>query len=412
MNMTPSPFASPFASPFTSPFVAPFGMQPIQQSVPEALPQPPELSLKRVMNYYADYSGCGFWRLIWPEHILNAHQKMVVHGSTMMCFDPNYFRGTECVRIQRQATPHQLQFVKFLKELSKQLGFRIIYEIDDLVFSEDIPEYNKFKPAFVNPEIRKTAQEIMELCDEITVTCDFMKEYYMGKTANKNVTVIPNYPPKFWMGNFYNEKKISDNYDRYQKKPRILYAGSGAHFDVDNRVGQNDDFAHVNQVIRATKDKYQWVFLGAYPLPLHDLIQSKEFEYHPWETLYRYPEKIASLNVQMMVAPLQDNTFNKAKSDLKLVEACCYGLPIACQNLVTYENAPYKFDTGEEMIDIVDDVLSKKGRYMNISAKMRKMAEDRWLENEDNINKYVELHTLPFGHKDRKLLNAINGIKA
>jgi hypothetical protein len=114
----------------------------------------------------------------------------------------------------------------------------------------------------------------------------------------------------------------------------------------------------------------------------------------------------------MMVAPLQNNTFNKAKSDLKLVEACCYGLPIACQNLVTYENAPYKFDTGEEMIDIVDDVLSKKGRYMNISTKMRKMADSRWLEDEDNINKYVELHTLPYGHKDRKLLNAINGIIA
>jgi hypothetical protein len=64
------------------------------------------------------------------------------------------------------------------------------------------------------------------------------------------------------------------------------------------------------------------------------------------------------------------------------------------------------------MIDIVDDVLSRKGRYMNISNKMRKLADTRWLENEDNINKYVELHTLPYGHPDRKLINAINGITA
>jgi len=401
-----SPFASPFASPFSP---APFGgsMLPPQQ---QEIPVPPEMNLKRVIQYYADYSGCGFWRMIWPEHLLNAHQKLTVHGSTVMNLDPNYFRGAQAVRVQRQATEHQLQFVKFLKEISKQMGFRLIYEIDDLVFSEDIPDYNKFKPAFTDPKIRATAQEIMELCDEITVTCDFMKEYYMGKTANKNITVIPNYIPKWWMGNFYNEKKISDNFDRYRKKPRILYAGSGAHFDVDNRVGQKDDFAHVNQIIASTRHKYQWVFLGAYPLSLHPFIQNGEIEYHPWEQLYSYPEKISTLNVNMLVAPLQDNNFNKSKSDLKFIEANCYGLPIACQNLVTYKDAPYKFDTGDEMISLVEEVLSTKGKYMNASAKARRTAEARWLENEDNINKYVELFTLPYGHPERKLLNTINGI--
>ena len=398
-----SPFVSPFASPFGGNFLPP---QQLQQEIP----QPPEMNLKRVLQYYADYSGCGFWRMLWPEHLLNAHQKMTVHGSTVMNLDPNYFRGTQVVRIQRQATEHQLQFVKFLKDLSKQMGFRLIYEIDDLVFSEDIPDYNKFKPAFTDPKIRATAQEIMELCDEITVTCDFMKEYYMGKTSNKNITVIPNYIPKWWMGHFYNEKKISDNYDRYKNKPRILYAGSGAHFDVDNRVGQNDDFAHVNRIIAETRHKYQWVFLGAYPLPLGQFVQKGEMEYHPWEQLYSYPEKISKLNVNMMVAPLQDNNFNKSKSDLKFIEANCYGLPIACQDLCTYKDAPFRFTTGEQMIDIVDDVLSKKGRYMNISAKARKTAEGRWLENEDNINKYVELFNYPYGHPERKLLNAINGI--
>jgi len=403
------PFASPFVSPFANPIASPFGRtaQPTSQ---DALPRPPELDLKRVQNYYADYSGCGFWRMIWPEHVLNAHQKLVVHGSTVMCFDPNYYRGTECVRIQRQATVSQLKFVKFLKELSQKVGFRMVYEIDDLVFSEDIPEYNKFKPAFTDPSIRKTAQEIMELCDEITVTCDFMKEYYLGKTANKNITVIPNYPPKFWMGNYYDEKRISSNFDEYSSRPRILYAGSGAHFDVDNRVNQNDDFYHVIDAIIKTRKKYQWVFLGAFPLPLKPYVQNGDLEFHTWQQLYSYPEKIFNLKVNMMVAPLQNNTFNKAKSDLKYIEACCYGLPVACQDLVTYSNAPIKFNTGDEMIGCIEETLAKKGKYMNMCAKYRKVAEDRWLENEDNINKYVELYTLPYGHPNRKLLNKINNL--
>jgi len=404
-----SPFVNPFPQPFVQPFANVGPASPSQYST-QPLPPPPETMLPRVLNYYADYSGCGFWRMIWPEHVLNAHQKLVVHGSTVMCFDPNYFRKIEAVRIQRQATEHQLRFVQFLKQLSKEFNFRLIYEIDDLIFAEDIPEYNKFKPAFTDPKIRQIAQEIMSLCDEMTVTCDFMKDYYISKTGNKNVTVIPNYLPKFWMGNFYNEKRISENFDRHQKKPRILYAGSGAHFDVENRVDQNDDFAHVNKVIESTVDKYQWVFLGAFPLPLRHLVQSGKVEFHQWERLYTYPEKIQNLNINAMVAPLQDNTFNRAKSDLKLIEASCYGIPIACQDLCTYKDAPIKFKTGDEMIDQIDNIVGKKGKYMNQSAKFRKIAEGRWLEDDNNIDKYVELYTKPHGHSERKHLNKLNNI--
>jgi hypothetical protein len=342
--------------------------------------------------------------------ILNAHNKMTMHSTTVMCLDPRYYVHTKAVRVQRQATEQQLKFVQFLKEIGKQIGFRLIYEIDDLVFHEDIPDYNKFKTAFVDPNIRKQAQEIMNNCDEITVTCDFMKKYYSEKTGHKNITVIPNYPPKFWMGNFFNLKRISENYDQAEKKPRILYAGSGAHFDVDNRVNQNDDFAHVLQAIVETRDKYQWVFLGAFPLPLRPFVEQGIFEYHQWSELYNYPSKIHDLRVNMMVAPLQNNNFNKSKSDLKFIEACCYGLPIACQNLCTYEEAPFKFDTGDEMIKIVEQVLGKKSKYMTHCERARKVADGRWLENEDNINKYVELYKYPYGDPRRVLINKQNGL--
>lgn len=375
-----------------------------------ATPPQPENMPDRGINYLADYSGCGHWRLIWPEMILNAHNKLTMHSTTVMCLDPRYYVHCKAVRIQRQATEHQLKFTKFLKDVGKQVGFRLIYEIDDLVFHEDIPDYNKFKTAFIDPNIRIQAQAIMNECDEITVTCDFMKKYYAEKTGHKSITVIPNYPPKFWMGNHFNLKRISENYDASEKKPRILYAGSGAHFDVENRVGQNDDFAHVIQAIIGTKDKYNWIFFGAFPLMFRPLVENGTFEYHPWAELYNYPGKIEQLRVNMMVAPLQNNTFNKSKSDLKYVEACSYGLPIACQNLCTYEEAPFKFDTGDEMIKTIDSIVGKKSKYMGHCERARKVADTRWLENEDNINKYVELYKYPYGDPRRVLLNKHNGI--
>ena len=384
----------------------PFGLN--QQPKPPPPPQPKELNLPRFLNYYADYSGCGHWRMIWPEQVLNAHTKAVVHGTTVMNLDPRYYVMAKSVRIQRQATKQQLEFVKHLKEISKQNGMRLIYEIDDICFKEDIPDYNKYKPAFENPEIRESSQAIMSLCDEITVTCKFMKDYYTEKTGNKNITVIPNFMPKFWMGNYFDLKKNMDNLDKYKKKPRILYAGSGAHFDVDNRVKQKDDFHHVVEIIRKTVNKYQWVFLGAFPLPLMDLIKGGKIEFHHWKRLYDYPESISNLNVNMMVAPLQDNVFNKSKSDLKYIEACAYGLPIACQDIVTYENAPIKFKTGEEMIDQIDLTLGDANKYKSICKKGRQYADTRWLESDNNIDCYLEMYGTPFGDPSRKNLSRYN----
>lgn len=397
--------------PFLNQSNMPFQMAPPSLYTPPPKPEPEkprELALPRFLNYYADYSGCGHWRMIWPEQVLNAHSKAVVHGTTVMNLDPRYYVMAKSVRIQRQATKQQLEFVKMLKEISKQNGMRLIYEIDDICFSEDIPEYNKYKPAFVNPEIRESAQAIMAMCDEITVTCKFMKDYYMEKTGNKNITVIPNFMPKFWIGNHFDLTKNMNNLDKHKKKPRILYAGSGAHFDVDNRVKQRDDFHHVNEVIRKTVDKYQWVFLGAFPLPIVDLIKSGKVEFRQWSRLFDYAENISNLDVNMMVAPLQDNTFNKSKSDLKYIEACAFGLPIACQDLVTYENAPIKFKTGDEMINQIEETLKDVSKYKATCKKARQYAETRWLETDNNIDCYLEMYSTPFGDPSRKNLARYN----
>tara|TARA_R110002167_G_scaffold76709_2_gene213506 strand:- start:881 stop:2089 length:1209 start_codon:yes stop_codon:yes gene_type:complete len=383
-----------------------FGNNPFNISKPQLKPntlKSPETQLPRFLNYYADYSGCGHWRMIWPEQVMNAHNKAVVHGTTVMNVDERYYVQAKGVRIQRQATPQQLQFVKWLRQVADKNNFRLIYEIDDICFHEDIPDYNKYKTAFTDPAIRQSAQEMMEICDEITVTCPFMQDYYKSKTNNKNVTVIPNFMPKFWLGGKSNINRTMESYDKNKRKPRILYAGSGAHFDVENRTKFRDDFEHVNEVIRRTADKYQWVFIGAHPLPLRDLIQNGKVEFHPWKRLYEYGQGLYDLNVNLIVAPLQDNTFNRAKSDLKYIEACALGLPIVCQDICTYENAPIRFKTGDEMIDQINNTLKDRSRYKSLCKKASQYADTRWLEDDRNIDCYTELYQ--YGVNDLKRVN-------
>lgn len=382
-----------------------------QQAPNRITPQtkPREVNMPRGINYYADFSGCGFWRMLWPEHTLNAYQKAVIHGSTVMVTDEKYYTNVKCVRIQRQATPSQLKFVTYLKQLGEKMKFNVVYEIDDIVFYEDIPEYNKFRGAFVDDEIRQATISMMQMSDEITVTCDYMKQYYMDKTGNKNISVIPNYPPRYWLDQ-YDELMIEKNYSKRKKKPRVLYAGSGAHFDVDNLAGQRDDFYHVVETVKKTVNKYQWIFIGAFPVGLRPLVQQGKIEYYPWTSLYEYPRLVQKVRPNVMVAPLTDNVFNRSKSDLKFVEGCAFGVPAICQDMCTYENAHYKFSTGSEMVDQIDDLMSDKTKFMKAVRKGRAEAETRWLEHPDNLGKYLELYTLPHGHPDRKLLNKLNGI--
>lgn len=380
-----------------------------KQSAPLVTDSQRKQSEIRGLNYYADFSGCGHWRMIWPEILLNGYQHCVVHGTTSMILDPRYYVGLNTVRVQRQASPSQFKFMEFIKKLQSQANnFNMIYEIDDVLLHEDIPMYNKFRAAFVNDAVRDTAINIMNMCDEITVTCEYMKNYYASKISNKNITVIPNFVPKFWMGGLYDEKQRSVDYNKSVKKhrrPRVLWSGSGAHFSTTNDV-KHDDFSHIIQTIKSTLNKYQWVLFGAVPMSLVAEVRSGKIEFHNWVPIYDYPRKLASLKPDITIAPLHDNPFNNSKSDLKYIEGCALGVPVVCQDIATYENTPYRFTTGDEMIDLIDSVVKDKNVYMKASRKFHAAIESRWLET--NLQTYVELYSTPYGDKSRKNIAKYN----
>ena len=400
---------------------APIGLPPFipnsvhcVQSATHALPPPemPGQGLPRALNYLADYGGCSFYRCMAPNLMLNLYQKAVVIESTAMVLDPRFYQGLKAVKIQRQATPVQRDFVKLLKELSKQIGFKIIYEIDDIVFREDIPDFNRNKDAFTSDEIRNSIIDIIEMCDEVTVTCDYMRDYFKSKTKNQNVTVIPNYLLKWWFDRYYDINKLIKGYEKNKKKPVVSIFASGTHVDVVNRTNQRDDFtAVVPAIIKARKD-FKWQFYGSYPLPLKPFIDSGEISYVPWVQLPEFPEAVANSGSQLTFAALEDNNFNRAKSNIKLLEAGALGVPCVCPDMVTYKDAFLKYKTGEEFIDQVKYALKDQSRYVDLCKKSRSFAEGHWLEDEKNIGKHQEAYFTAYGSSERKYLLETNPKKA
>jgi len=370
-------FGSPLQAPETPP-------------APSASPNPPA---NMAISFAADHGGCGFWRIHWPEALINSSGKGVITNSTMMLLDPRYYANVKSVKIQRQVTEPQLQFVKFLRDTSnKGNKFKLYYEIDDVIFPEDIPLYNKSRQAFVDPIIAKTAVEIIKRCDAITCPTKFMADYYTEKTGVPAI-VVPNYLPKFWIDRFYDKKKVVDNFDYNVKRPRIGYVGSPTHLNVDRLPGIQDDIDPYIPIIRKTYKQYKWVFMGGVPYELQDLVRSGDIEYTPWRSLYDYSYAFDALKLNLAFAPLQNNKFNYAKAPIKYLEAGALGVPCLCQDAPPYNTdpvAPLRFDTPDEMMDLVKKLCNNRKQYLTESDHARKVATQYWLE--DHIDEHMKVY--------------------
>jgi len=364
----------------------------------------PEKNLPKAVNYLADYGGCGFYRCIAPNLLLNLNEKAVIHESSTMVLDPRYYLDFRAVKFQRQGTNAQRKFIEDLKELQKDQNFKLIFEIDDVVFAEDIPLYNRNREAFTPPQIQDNIKAILQLMDEVVVTTPYFKQYLERKTGLTNITSIPNYLMKWWFDRYYNLGNLIKSFEQNKKKPKIGIFASGTHYDILNRVQGKDDLDIVNNFIIKTKTDFEWHFFGGLPTVLRPHVSSGHIKYSPWSKLSNFAETMYNSGVQMTFASLQDNEFNRCKSNIKLIEAGALGLPCVCPDLPCYEDAPLKYKTGEEFIDVIKATFKNQTSYAEQCKKARNLACNYWLDDEQNLMKHHEVYFTPFGSKERKFL--------
>lgn len=403
-----------------NPFVFRYGQTPyhtglcnLQYIKPEfKLPVPGE-GLPRIIHYCADQSGCAFWRMIWPGDEMLAHNKAAVMTLYQMVQFAPFYGGINAIRLQRQCNEHQYEFIKWLRQVSNEMkrqtgkGFKLIWEVDDLVLPfESICEYNACRTAFKDPKIQETVTKILNEVDEMTVVSPRMREHYEKHTGFKKISVIPNYLPKNLIDIGFDIDRLMENYEHNKHKPRIVYAGSSTHFDVTNSCGQKDDFYHVVDHIIADisgPKKYQWVFLGGFPLKLMPYVQNGQIEYHQWGAITDYLELLKNLKGNIMIAPLMDNDFSNAKANIKLTEGGTVGLPVVAQNLDCYNRMdkwPWLFDTAEEMFAHIDSLMANSETYKEAVLFAKDLSKQYHMK--EHLEEYLLLYTTPYGDESRK----------
>jgi len=193
-----------------------------------------------------------------------------------------------------------------------------VFALDDLL--TQVPKRNSFY-RYSYKDAKPRLRQALALCDRAIVTTEPLAE--LCRTMIGDVRVIPNRLERALWGDLKSLR-------RQGAKPRVGWAGAQQHAG---------DLALMAEVVKATAQEVDWVFFGMCPEELRPYVR----EFHDFVlSFYSYPAKLASLNLDLAVAPLEINPFNEAKSNLRLLEYGMMGWPVVCTDIYPYRNAPVK----------------------------------------------------------------------
>lgn len=166
-----------------------------------------------------------------------------------------------------------------------------------------------------------------------------------------------------------------------------------------------DDFTALIPWIIKNINKYNFVFVGGVPQQLTEYVKNKQIFYQPPSDIFNYPREIQLRKIDVLIAPLLDNAFNRCKSNIKFLEFSALGIPMIGQNMCTYNKyTKLVFDIGDDIDKICDDLFFKpdsKEYYRNIISAQRSVIDNPsplaprgyWMEQ--NMEKYFELYSAP-----------------
>ena len=199
----------------------------------------------------------------------------------------------------------------------------------------------------------------MSLADAVVVSTDPLAELVTDIAPGTEVHVIPNAIEWETWEPLYQELEQKRRHPlRPYRKPRVGWVGAMQH---------RGDLELLIPVIEATKDEVHWVFMGMWLPEFEHLVAEK----HGWVDFHDYPKKMAELDLDLALAPLEYNEFNEAKSNLRIIEYGALGYPVIASDITPYRTnnppiilVPNESEKWKEVI-----IFQLKNKDININGK-------------------------------------------
>jgi O-antigen biosynthesis protein len=257
----------------------------------------------------ADLSGCGFYRIIEP---FSAMQEAGLVGGQML---PgwqgvpvlNQYQADSLI-LQRQFSEN---FHEWVSDVKKYTNLYKVFELDD--YLPNVPVKNVHRENFKGDTL-KMLRKSFSFVDRFVVSTAELGNAFEG--MHPNIVVVNNRLPERWWGNLKSLRNQG-------RKPRVGWAGGSSH---------TGDLEMIFDVVKAFADEVEWVFLGMCPAKMKPYLH----EFHMGTDINLYPEKLASLNLDLALAPVEENIFNNCKSNLRLLEYGACGYPVIASDVACY----------------------------------------------------------------------------
>lgn len=319
----------------------------------------------RILAYPADTRGCGEYRIIAPCRALNKTTlaQACVRTSHARVGQLNRI-NPDVIILQRQIEDHQFHALDGMKRYSK--AFRV-FEIDDRLHG--LTTSNLHRDLMHGDELERLAEGI-SLCDRLVTTTPALADAY-GRFCN-DVKIIPNYLERAKWAQLCPARLQG-------KRPRVGWAGSTSH---------TGDLELLYPVIKALHKDVDWIFLGMCPETLRPYI----LEFHEGVPLDSYPAKLASLNLDLALAPLEYHPFNEAKSALKILEYGILGYPVICTDIAAYQGEfPITRVSNKpaEWIGAIRSAIADRSALAEQGDLLRAHIQKNWML-EDNLNRWLQ----------------------
>lgn len=319
----------------------------------------------KIVAFTNSNSGPGFHRIITPLILMKDVDVYVTNS-----LEAKDFEGCDVFMYNRMLPQVPLNQVQELKLLH---GFQICVDIDD---HWELDPHHILFDEYNDIDFAKQQTEQIYQADIVTTThsrlADKIKQY------NKNVHVCPNAIPKTGQFDIKREPYYLT---------RLFWQGSITH---------REDIGIIKTAVNAIaglSPKIKMVMAGytggepEWNIMARDYTGNLKHQYKliPGEPVTDYYK--AYLEADICLIPLLNSSFNRHKSNLKVLEAANMGLPCIVSKVDPYLDLPvlYAKNTGEWVTNIERLVKSKK-RQKEVGHELKEYCDIHY--NFEKINEH------------------------
>jgi hypothetical protein len=258
---------------------------------------------------------------------------------------------------QRPANQIQVRNI----EACKKYKIPVVIDYDDWGFEIDADN-----PAFdfySRDDKKACMKECLKLADVTIASVEFLKQSLLEIAPTANIVVIPN---------AVDEKKFKITPAHHDRDKVILLRGGGSH--------QKDWAKYKDGIIQLMEDfpDYTLAVMGFHPEWLKSI---KKIKYYRFSDLITYFETLMQLKPELMIVPLEDNKFNRCKTDIALIEGTIAGATVISAKLPEFSKYSelLTFETNDELGALGSIMLNNKkasqGYYKEFLSQIPKLSD-------------------------------------